>query len=201
MTKTMFTGIITHIGHLRERDRGRFTFGVDKTFVSKLREGDSVAINGTCLTVVEYKDDWFVVEMIPETVRRTMFESLELGDRVNLERPVSGMQLLDGHVVQGHVDGVGEVVSIEDEENSREILVRVPKDLEKYIVEKGSIAINGISLTVIEIVDSVLKVGIIPHTWEVTMLSDVKPGMHVNLEVDILAKYLEKLIGPYISKQ
>jgi riboflavin synthase len=190
----MFTGIISHLGKVKEKNESLFTFNVDKAFARKLENGTSVAINGACMTVTNVDEDQFSVEVMPESQKRTMLGFLKRYDLVNLELPATAETVLSGHIVQGHVDGIGEILAIEEEGISKLITISVPEDLKKYIVEKGSIAINGISLTVISIDDKQCTVGIIPFTWENTMLHTVNVGDMVNIETDIFAKYVEKLL-------
>ena len=191
----MFTGIITHIGILEKREGSRYTFKTDVDFCQKLTLGTSVSVNGACLTVSEKPSEkTFGIELMPETVRKTMFADLKLNKEVNLELPVSVNSLFSGHIVQGHTDTVGEVENIQKEKNSRIITIKVPKHLSRYIIEKGSIAVNGISLTVIAVGETFFTVGIIPYTWEHTMLHEVCLHDKVNIEVDMLAKYVEKLL-------
>ena len=191
----MFTGIISHLGKLTKVQDSVFTFSAAKTFFSFLKKGTSIAINGTCLTVTSIpRSDAFSVEIMLETLKRTMLGKLKVDDIVNLELPVTANTLLSGHIVQGHVDGIGKVENIKKEGNSRLFTIKIPSRLSKYIVEKGSIAINGISLTVICAQTSYFTVGIIPYTWKHTVLSKLQSGDLVNIETDILAKYLEKLL-------
>ncbi len=191
----MFTGIISHLGKLTKAEDSVFTFSAPKTFCASLKKGTSIAINGACLTVTSKpRSNAFSVEIMPETLKRTMLGKLKVDDLVNMELPVTANTLLSGHIVQGHVDGTGKVEKIKKEGNSRLFTIKIPSLLSKYIVEKGSIALNGISLTVICAQASYFTVGIIPYTWKRTMLSKLQPGDLVNIETDILAKYLEKLI-------
>lgn len=191
----MFTGIITHTGKLKKVENSKFAFETNRSFSQKIDIGSSVAINGVCLTIInKTKDNFFSVEIMPETARRTMFGRLKINSLVNLELPVTATQLLSGHIVQGHIDGLGVVKKIKKEGNSRLLTINTPQKLRKYIVEKGLITVNGISLTVIEPQSDYFTVGIIPFTWRQTMLKDIKVGELVNMEVDILAKYVEKLL-------
>lgn len=192
----MFTGIISHLGKVRKVENSIFTFSTPKSFYKKINKGLSVAINGVCMTVMDKpSSDCFAVEAMPESLRKTMFNKLKINGSVNLELPVTSSTLLSGHLVQGHVDGIGKIEEIEREGKSRILKISIPKSLSKYIVEKGSIAVNGISLTIIEARSSYFTVGIIPYTFSHTMLSKVSVGDLVNIEVDVLAKYLEKLIS------
>ncbi|MDO8621518.1 MAG: riboflavin synthase [Candidatus Levybacteria bacterium] len=191
----MFTGIITHLGKVAEATDTRLVIQTDKDFLKKLSRGISIAADGICLTVVSYDKKSFTIDFMPETSKRTSIQYLQKNSLVNLELPVNSETFLSGHVVQGHVDAVGKIKSIEKKGNSRIFTFSIPKNISKYIVEKGSITVNGISLTVINITKNYFTVGIIPHTWDNTMLHTAKVGDLVNIEVDILAKYLEKLIG------
>ena len=157
--------------------------------------GSSVAVNGVCLTLTNSPvGKKFNVNLMPETLKRTSFSNLKKGDFVNLELTMKADSRFEGHIVQGHVDGVAKLVSVKKQGNSYLMIFIVPEPLTRYIAEKGSIAVNGISLTVIGAKGNQFTVGIIPYTWENTMLNQLKAGDKVNIEVDILAKYLEKLI-------
>jgi riboflavin synthase len=190
----MFTGIITDLGKVIKKTNGTLRIHADPTFIQKLSDGMSVSVNGICLTVVEFDTDSFSIDFMPETSARTTITYLQANDLVNLELPATPTTFLAGHIVQGHVDAVGEITNIEQVENSRVFTIQFASELAKYIVEKGSITVNGISLTVIAIGENSFTIGIIPHTWDKTMLHATKAGDHVNLEVDVLAKYIEKLI-------
>jgi riboflavin synthase len=156
--------------------------------------GDSTAVNGCCLTVVDLGPDWWEADVSDESFARTNLGDLQPGTVVNLERPVRMSDRLGGHIVQGHVDGVGEIV-----EPAPNLRVRMPAPLLRYIVEKGSITVDGISLTVVDVLDDGFTVALIPHTTAVTTLGHKGAGDRVNLEVDMMAKYVERLIGPYSS--
>jgi len=184
----MFTGIVEELGSVQERDGGRFTFAAT-TVLEDLKIGDSVAVNGCCVTVVEIGEGWWRADAVDETLRRTNLADLSAGDPVNLERPVRLADRLGGHLVQGHVDAVGEIVS-----PAPELRVRAPKHLLRYVVTKGSITVDGCSLTIVEIFDDGFSVAIIPNTTEVTTLGRKGPGDRVNLEVDLVAKYVERLL-------
>jgi len=191
----MFTGIVTDVGRVRavrETNRDR-RFEIETAFdLSTLDIGASVSHAGCCLTVVEKGADWFAVEVSGETLSRSTLDNWKKGRRVNLERSARVGDELGGHIVSGHVDGVGEVVSVESEGGSHRIRVRVPRPLHRFIAPKGSIAIEGVSLTVNEVEDDVFGVNLIPHTWDVTTLGELKPGSRVNLEIDMLARYLAR---------
>src|SRR5437588_11356331 len=184
----MFTGIVEELGSVKERDGGRFTFAA-RTVLEDLKIGDSVEVNGCCLTVVEIGEGSWKADAVEETLRRTDLADLQPGDPVNLERPVRLADRLGGHLVQGHVDAVGEIVS-----PAPELRVRAPKDLLRYVVTKGSITVDGCSLTVVDVFDDGFSVAIIPHTAEATTLGLKGPGARVNLEVDVVAKYVERLV-------
>lgn len=190
----MFTGIITHLGKLRKVKQSRYTISCDQSFLAKIKKSESVAINGTCLTVVNSHKESFSVDCIPETKLKTNIKYLKVGDLVNLELPATANSFLSGHIIQGHIDGAAKLEEITKIDNSYFLEFSFPPYLTKYIVEKGSIAVNGISLTVTHTLKNIFTVGIIPHTWQETNLHDLKLGHFVNIEVDILAKYLEKII-------
>jgi riboflavin synthase len=184
----MFTGIVEELGTVRSRDGGRFVF--DATVVTADAElGASIAVNGCCLTVVDHGEGWWAADAVDETLSRTNLSDLRPGDAVNLERPVRAGDRLGGHIVQGHVDAVGEIVS-----PAPELQVRMPGELARYVIEKGSITVDGCSLTVVKPLDDGFTVAVIPHTAEVTTLGRKGPGDRVNLEVDMVAKYVEKLM-------
>jgi riboflavin synthase len=191
----MFTGIVTDVGRVRAvRDTNRDRrFEIETAFdLSTLDIGASVSHAGCCLTVVEKGADWFAVEVSGETLSTTTIDNWKEGRRVNLERSARVGDELGGHIVSGHVDGVGEVVSVESEGGSHRVRIRVPRPLHRFIAPKGSIAIEGVSLTVNEVEDDVFGVNLIPHTWDVTTLGELKPGARVNLEIDMLARYLAR---------
>jgi riboflavin synthase len=190
----MFTGIVEEMGQVRHRDGGRFEFGAT-VVTTDAHVGDSIAVNGCCLTVVDHGDGWFAADAVDETLARTNLAGLEAGDGVNLERPMRLSDRLGGHLVQGHVDAVGEVVT-----PAPLLRVRAPAHLLRYIVEKGSITVDGASLTVVAALDDGFSVAVIPHTIEVTTLGHKGPGQLVNLEVDLVAKYVERLLAPQFDK-
>jgi|SRR5579872_2452163 len=196
----MFTGIITHLGKVVKQTDNRLIIKTDAKLIKKLSSGMSVAVDGICLTVVLSDKKSFAIDFMPETAKRTNIKDLKNGSLVNLELPATSETFLAGHIVQGHVDSIGKISSIKKAGNSYIFKFQIPKTNSKYIVEKGSIAVNGIALTVIDVSDDYFTVGIIPHTWEKTMLHKAKVGEYVNLEVDILAKYLEKLLIKRKSK-
>ena len=192
--KAMFTGIIEELGMVESagaRLRVRCA-----TVLSDATEGASIAVNGVCLTAVDLQAESFGADLAPETLRRSNLGDLHHGSRVNLERPLAAGGRLNGHIVQGHVDGTGEFLSLEElGDDNWWLRIRVPAELDRYLVFKGSVAIDGISLTIAAIEDCVMSVTIIPHTYRNTTLGGYKPGARVNLECDILAKHVEKLMG------
>jgi riboflavin synthase len=191
----MFTGIVSDIGRVRAvRDTNRDRrFEVETAYdLATVEIGASISHAGCCLTVVEKGADWFAVEVSTESLEATTLGNLHVGAAVNLERPTRVGDELGGHIVSGHVDGVGEVVSIEPEIGSHRVMVRAPPPLHRFIARKGSIAVDGVSLTVNEVEGDVFGVNIIPHTWEVTTLGRLMPGASVNLEIDMLARYLAR---------
>lgn len=190
----MFTGIITNLGRVVNKTKTSLIIKTDKDFLTRLEKGTSVAIDGICLTVVTYNKNSFEVNVMPETINRTNIQYLQSGNLVNLELPATANSFLSGHFVAGHIDGTAKLRKITQEGNSRILKLSIPTLLSKYIVEKGSIAVNGISLTVIEAAKNYFTVGIIPHTWAKTVLHTMKIGDFANVEVDILAKYIEKLL-------
>jgi riboflavin synthase len=195
----MFTGIVEGVGQVRTADR-RGDVLVVRIDVGGLFEGlplgGSVAVNGCCLTATASDPEGFTVELTEETLRRTRFdERLRPHTRVNLERPMKADGRFDGHVVQGHVDGIGTVREMRSPGESAEIRIEVPAELDRFLVEKGSVAVDGISLTVYDIRDRAFSVALIPYTLEVTNLRDARPGTPVNLEADVIAKYVERLLA------
>jgi riboflavin synthase len=191
----MFTGIVTDVGRVRAvRDTNRDRrFEIETAFdLSTIDLGASVAHAGCCLTVVEKGEGWFAVEVSGETLAVTTLGDWREGRRVNLERAARVGDELGGHIVSGHVDGVGEVLSVAEEGGSHRVRIRVPRPLHRFIAPKGSITVEGVSLTVNEVEDDVFGVNLIPHTWEVTTLGELKPGARVNLEIDMLARYLAR---------
>ena len=191
----MFTGIITDVGRIRSvRETNRdLRIEVETAYdLSTIPMGASIAHAGCCLTVVDKGDRWFAVEVSGESLAKTTLGRWREGTRVNLERPARAGDELGGHIVSGHVDGVGEVVSIEAEGGSPRVRIRAPKPLHRFIAPKGSITVEGVSLTVNEVEDDTFGVNLIPHTWEVTTLGQLKPGDPVNLEIDMLARYLAR---------
>lgn len=190
----MFTGIITYLGKVSKKTDQTLTISADRNFLSKIQKGISVCVNGICLTIVRATTKYFKADFMPETESRTNVRHLKTNDLVNLELPATPTSALSGHIVQGHVDGISKLLNIKLSGNSRILKFSIPDLLAKYITKKGSIAINGISLTIMTTGKNHFTIGIIPYTWDHTMLQDVKVGNFVNIETDILAKYAEKLL-------
>lgn len=198
LTKIMFTGIVEHLGTVSAVDRaerGRTIVVEAGPISSNVKVGDSIAVNGACLTVVRVEQPMIYFQAVGETLDRTNLGELERGRTVNLERPMAASGRFDGHIVQGHVDGVGTVEDVQAEGEARRVRIEIPPSLGRYIVEKGSITIDGVSLTVADVEDETVEIALIPHTLDVTTFGDRRPGDRVNLEVDVLAKYVERLLG------
>ena len=189
----MFTGIVEELGTVREASANRLVVAAATVLVDT-RLGDSIAVNGADLTVVERTDDSFTSDLSAETLARTSLGSLEAGDPVDLERALTPASRMGGHVVQGHVDGVGRIASFDGTPADRVLTVNVPADLARYVVEKGFVAVDGISLTITGVRDTAFSVAVIPYTFDHTVLRFRKAGDPVNIEVDILAKYVERLL-------
>jgi riboflavin synthase len=207
----MFTGITEHVGKIESLELGpdgsrlRVAFAAaDLPIAAEMKHGDSISVNGCCLTVVQLDSGCFSADLSGETLRRTSFGENKPGDLVNLERPLAANARLGGHFVQGHVDGIGRVTRLVPEGGNWWLSVRVPEDLRRYVVEKGSIAFDGISLTVAHWQDGVADIAVIPFTHAQTNVQGMIRGDAVNVEVDILAKYVENLIAtrksPSISR-
>jgi riboflavin synthase len=187
----LFTGLVREIGTVRSMDDGRLVL---ETALDAER-GDSIAIDGVCLTVVEAADGTLAFQAVPETLARTALGQLEPGSGVNLEPALRAGDPLGGHIVQGHVDGVAEVAAVAPEGDGARMRFTAGPELLRYVVEKGSVAVQGTSLTVAAVDDDGFEVALIPHTLEATTLGSLEPGRPVNIEVDVLAKYVEKLIA------
>jgi riboflavin synthase len=193
----MFTGLVADTGTVREmrRNGSGAHLAVTTPLAAELRAGDSVAVNGVCLTAAGVDGEGFAADVMEETLRRSSLGPLAAGDDVNLELPLRASDRLGGHMVQGHVDGLGSVEAVEDEGLARLVRIRCEPGLLRYVVEKGSIAVDGVSLTVASIESETFTVSLIPETLERTTLGGAQPGRAVNLEVDVLAKYVEKLVS------
>ena len=196
----MFTGIIEAAGKIESIERGdnaarlRIAFDSGGDIASGMKLGDSIAVNGCCLTVVDFDDSHFAADLSGETLERTSFGEKKPGDVINLERPLAAGARLGGHFVQGHVDGIGRVARLSREGDNWWLAVRVPDELRRYVAEKGSIAIDGISLTVARWHDGIADIAVIPFTHQHTNVRGMLHGDAVNLEIDILAKYVESLL-------
>ena len=196
----MFTGLVAELGSVERLAEGEGTCCLSvraRKVLGGLKVGDSVAVNGVCLTVTDLRSNGFTADVMPETVGRTTMHGLRPGDRVNLERALRLADGLDGHIVQGHVEGVGTVTKVRPEGNALVYTIAAPAELTPYIVEKGSVTVDGVSLTVIQAGDTEFGVSLIPHTAAQTTLGYKKPGDTVNLETDILARY----IGRFLSRR
>ena len=200
----MFTGIVEEVGEIAAADRRADVLALRvraRTVAAALVRGASIAVNGCCLTAVETSPDGFTCDLTRETLERTGFEErLVAGGLVNLERPMRADGRFDGHIVQGHVDGVGEILALARSGETAELAVAVPAALERYLVEKASIAVDGISLTVAGLRPRGFSVAVIPYTLEHTNLRAARPGDRVNLEIDVIAKYVERLLVPASSR-
>lgn len=197
----MFTGIITHLGTIKEKTPTQLTVSVPPDLVKQLTKSGSIAVNGACVTITRRTVDGFCADVMPETWKKTALGDLNTGDSVNLELPCAVSARLEGHIVQGHVDGTGTIRSVTPEGNSRILTIGIAPDLARLCVEKGSIAVNGISLAIITVGQDRLTVGIIPYTWEHTMIHTAAENMRVNIEIDVLAKYVRRLLTPYTKEE
>jgi riboflavin synthase len=193
----MFTGLVQDLGRISsvERSADGVRLGVETRLAAELAEGDSVAVSGVCLTAVRIQAKTFSAEVVNETLERSSLRGLSEGATVNLELPLRAGDRLGGHVVQGHVDGVGNVVETAPDGFSRRVRVQAAPEVLRYVVHKGSVAVDGVSLTVSGLDDASFTVSLIPETLQRTSLGAAQPGARVNLEVDVLAKYVEKLVG------
>jgi riboflavin synthase len=192
----MFTGLIAEMGTVTalDRDGQGATLTVRARLADELGAGDSIAVNGVCLTAIAARDGRFEAEAMQETLRRSSLGALAVGDRVNLELPLRADGRLGGHIVQGHVDGVGSVAAVREQGLARVLTIAAEPQLARYLVEKGSVAVNGVSLTVSALPEQGFEVSLIPETVRRTNLGAVAPGDPLNLEVDVLAKHLERLL-------
>lgn len=190
----MFTGIITHTAKLESAKQGVFVVTVEPEFVSKTKIGDSISVNGVCLTVEKKNKNKIFFSVIPETLKRTNLGGLKTGSVLNLEMSLTLQILMSGHMVQGHVDGVGKIKKIKKEGNGHEVEIEAEPSVLEFLVEKGSVAINGISLTIAKLNKKSFVVAMIPHTWKKTNLKDVDVGDKINIEIDIVAKYIKKFL-------
>jgi riboflavin synthase len=199
----MFTGLIEDIGKVEavEKSSDGATLRITTGLATEIGDGDSVAVNGVCLTATRVNDGAFETEAMNQTLEVTALGGLGAGDRVNLELAMKASDRLGGHIVQGHADGVGEVVAVEEDGFARRLRVRLAPGLLRYVVAKGSIALNGVSLTVSDLGDSWAEVSLIPETLERTNLGALAPGDELNVECDVVAKYVERLMRPFAGEE
>ncbi|MGM0410220.1 MAG: riboflavin synthase [Bacillota bacterium] len=194
----MFTGIVAETGQLKKifasTDKYQLEISANKV-LNNLKKGHSIAVNGVCLTVVDYTSSSFKADVMPGTLEATNLSNLQKGDKVNLEQAVQANSFMGGHLVTGHIDDTGEVVDIRKENNAKLVEIEISSDLMKYMIDKGSVAINGVSLTIYKIKDNSIIVSLIPETWSETNLQYLKRGSEVNIEADIIGKYVAKLLG------
>lgn len=199
----MFTGLVEEVGTVSSIKKGNYSSQItinSTKVVEDVNLGDSISTNGICLTVISFTSRSFTVDVMTETLRVSSLRSLTKGDKVNLERALKLGDRLGGHMVSGHIDGVGDIINLKPEDNAVVITIAASSELLRYIIYKGSITIDGISLTVFYVDDTVFKVSIIPHTSNITTLLDKNIGDQVNLECDMIGKYVERLIKPLKTK-
>ena len=199
----MFTGLIEDLGTVEtvERTDEGARLRISTRLTGEIALGDSIAVNGCCLTATAVQDDAFETEAMNQTLTVTALSEVDESSKVNLELAMKAGDRLGGHIVQGHVDGVGTVASIEDDGFARRVRVELPAQLLRYVVDKGSITLSGVSLTVADLGDSWAEVSLIPETMERTNLGDLAPGSQLNVECDIVAKYVERLVAPFAGKE
>ncbi len=198
----MFTGIVREIGSLKTRRRSGDSYQLEiraKKVLENSGRGDSIAVNGVCLTVVDITREGFAADVMPETLKKSNLGELKPGDAVNLEPALGVNDLLDGHLVSGHIDATGTLQEVTGKSRSWVVEVAYPPELDKYFIAKGSVALNGISLTIVEVTGKSLKVSLIPETWSATTFSDLKIGAKINIEVDMLGKYVVKTTENYLQ--
>jgi len=199
----MFTGLVEDLGTVGTLERGNdgARLRISTSLAAEISEGDSIAVNGCCLTATAVTADGFETEAMNQTLEVTALGDVGEGRRVNLELAMKAGERLGGHIVQGHVDGVGTVLSVEDDGFARRIRVELSPELLRYVVDKGSITLNGVSLTVAELGETWAEVSLIPETLERTNLTEAEPGSRLNVECDIVAKYVERLVAPFAGKE
>jgi len=199
----MFTGLVQDVGRVESVERGSegARLRIATNLAAEVRPGDSVAVNGVCLTATATGGPGFETEAMNQTLEVTALGALEQGIGVNLELAMKASDRLGGHIVQGHVDGVGDVVSVEDDGFARRLRVALPADLSRYVIDKGSIALDGVSLTVAALGEDWVEVSLIPETLERTTLGEATPGRKINVECDLVAKYVERIMGPLARKE
>ncbi len=199
----MFTGLIEDLGTVEELERtdDGARLRISSRLAGELALGDSVAVNGCCLTATSVEDGAFETEAMNQTLTVTALSEIDEGSKVNLELAMKAGDRLGGHIVQGHVDGLGTVASVEEDGFARRVRVELPPELLRYVVDKGSITLGGVSLTVAELGETWAEVSLIPETLERTNLGDLAPGSRLNVECDIVAKYVERLVAPFAGKE
>jgi riboflavin synthase len=199
----VFTGLIEDLGTVEVIERGGdgAKLRITSRLAGELALGDSVAVNGCCLTATAVGDGFFETEAMNQTLEVTALDAVQQGGRVNLELAMKAGDRLGGHIVQGHVDGVGTVLSVADDGFARRIRVELPQQLLRYVVDKGSITLSGVSLTVAELGETWVEVSLIPETLERTNLTEAPPGSRLNVECDVVAKYVERLVAPFAGKE
>ena len=193
----MFTGIVEEIGVVKAIAKGTHSIKLSikaKKVLENTQLGDSIAVNGVCLTVTFLASDYFIADVMPESMRKTNMGLLKIGDKVNLERALTLSSRLGGHIVSGHIDGTAKIIEMKKDDNAIILTIEVPRQLMKYIVEKGSVAVDGISLTVASLTDNTFSIAVIPHTLKETVLYYKKEGDKVNIENDVIGKYVERLL-------
>ncbi|MCP2519208.1 riboflavin synthase [SCandidatus Aminicenantes bacterium Aminicenantia_JdfR_composite] len=195
----MFTGIIEHLGVVRKNTRKELVLQASE-ISTKIKKGDSLAVNGVCLTLIKKEKDFLYFSLSQETIDKTNLGLLKPGSRVNLEMPLTLQTPLSGHLVTGHVDGKGKVIKVEKRGTGKRLFIYYPKDLRKYIIPKGSIAINGVSLTIASLSENHLEIELIPFTLEHTNLNLLKPGDIINIECDLIGKYLSQWFEQFAEK-
>ncbi|MFW6001056.1 MAG: riboflavin synthase [Halanaerobium sp.] len=193
----MFTGIVQEKGEFNRKITANNKYQLEikaEKVLNDLKIGDSIAVNGACLTVVEFGDNYFRADVMPETLKATNLGDLKTGSEVNLEQSLRLSDFIGGHFVTGHIDGTAAVKNIRNQSNAKLIDLSIPAEIEKYIVKKGSVAVNGVSLTVMKINNGIMTISLIPETWSETNLADIKKGDIVNIETDMLGKYVYKMM-------
>jgi riboflavin synthase len=192
----MFTGLVEEVGRITEIEQlaAGSRLSIAASFASEMTTGESIAVNGVCLTAIDIASQTFAAELSPETLARTTLGSLSIGAKVNLERAMLPTTRFGGHIVQGHVDGRGTFIKAEPEGDFWTVSIGFPRELGRYFIEKGSVAVEGISLTIARLEADYFDIAVIPKTWEITNLSSLKKDDHVNLEADVIAKYVERMI-------
>jgi riboflavin synthase len=195
----MFTGLVADVGKVERVDSGSdgARVRISTALAGELSEGDSVSVNGACLTATAVDADGFESDVMNQTLERTSLGPLQAGSPVNLELPLRAGDRLGGHLVQGHVDGTGEVADVTEDGFARRLTIVVPEEMRRYIVERGSVTVDGVSLTVAALTDDGFEVSLVPETRERTTLGDAAPGAVVNLELDVVARYVERLLSPF----